>query len=99
MHGLPAKPEEVIPTIHAVVGQKIWDRFYPSKEREITQKHYVPTQIGMILRETLDRVRDQLDKAKDNKKSQETAISFFAKHSAEHAKKRRIADEEDDKNL
>jgi hypothetical protein len=50
----------------------------------------------MILRETLDIVRDQLDKAKDSKKSQETAATVFAKHSEEHAKKRRKADEADD---
>ena len=93
-HGLAIKQEEVIPTFQAIVGSKIWDRLYTSERKNvITNGHYVPTQLGMIVRETLDRVRDKLDKVKDSQKSQELAPIFLAKHSADHAKKRKTIEE------
>ena len=91
--GFGCKDEEVMPWFRSVVGKTLWERFYANRVVKCTD--YAPTQVGMIVREALDRVRDTLDNAKDSKKTQELAAQAFAKHSAD-AKKRKAEEAHED---
>jgi hypothetical protein len=69
------------------VGPNIWKAFYG--QREITATNYVPAQLGYVLREALDRVREALEKCKYAKETREKATRVFTEHLLEDTKRRK----------
>ena len=51
-------PSDSVTGIKAIVGEKIWEKFYPAK-RVVTQTNYVPMQLSNILRSSIGRIADQ----------------------------------------
>ena len=68
-------------------GNVIWTNLYGN--REITVDSYVPFQVGVILREALDRVREKITASKYTKKCEETASATFAERFQNDAKRRK----------
>jgi hypothetical protein len=88
-NGLICEDSAIIAAFQQIVGPNIWKAFYG--QREVTASNYVPAQLGYVLREALDRVREALEKCKYAKETQEKASRVFTKHLAEDTKRRKAA--------
>jgi hypothetical protein len=86
--GLTSEKRNIVDAFSQIVGQDIWTAFYG--ERKITHLNYVPAQLGTVIREALDRVREVLDKSKHAKVSSEAAGKVFAKHLSDDTKRRKL---------
>ena len=86
--GLTAEKRSIVDAFSQIVGTDIWTAFYG--ERKITHLNYVPAQLGYVIREALDRVREVLEKSKHAKKSSEAAGKVFAKHLSDDTKRRKL---------
>ena len=87
--GLQCAKGEVMEAFRQIVGIKIWTAFYG--ERKVTASDYVPAQLGYIIREALDRVRETLTQSKYAKQTSETAGRVFTEHLQADTKRRKAA--------
>jgi hypothetical protein len=79
--------DEVIPSFKSIIGEVIWTNLYG--ERVVTVDSYVPFQVGVILREALDRVREKITASKYTKGCEEKASASFAEKFQNDAKRRK----------
>ena len=87
--GLDCADSEIVAAFSEIIGKKIWKDFYG--ERTVDSSSFVPAQLGYVLREALDRVRDALTKSKYMKQTTEKAGKVFAQHLQEDTKRRKAA--------